>query len=111
MTTDTATLEDLQLAVVGELQGRGLESYFHHSGGGVYGVLVALKNGDQLFGTLDGGAWVGLEWTDEDGELVANLELQVRPHGPTYGSASSASAITAAIHDVARRIRGREWLS
>lgn len=59
-----------------------------HSGGGIHGLRVELTNCDSLFSWLDGreydDAWTRFDWSDSAGELVAGLEVQVRPMNASY---------------------------
>lgn len=56
-----------------------------HAGGGTFGTLIITPAGNELFYTLecdgDRAQWTGADLMDSDGELVANVEVQVRPHG------------------------------
>jgi hypothetical protein len=105
-TTRPGELDVLLEGVASRLRQLGTDAAVHHSGGGVFGVRVALATGDELFTSLRGGAWVGLDWTDGYGDMVAAVEVEVRPFESEYGEADSASVIAGAIHRVARRIHG-----
>lgn len=56
-----------------------------HSGGGTFGTLITTPAGSELFYTLecdgDRAQWTGIDLMDSDGELIANVEVQVRPYG------------------------------
>jgi hypothetical protein len=63
-------------------------------------VKVELPNGRELLSRLtsdEGEAWTGWDYTDDDGEMIASVELQVRPHGNTYGPAATPLEVAEAV--------------
>lgn len=97
-----AELEFFQRDVVTALRSRGyVTAEWYHSGGGIMGVWVARRR-THLFGTLeqDGDRlhWTGFDMSDEEGNLIACVEIQVRPFGtPDEANAPTVDAMVSGI--------------
>ena len=117
--TDTASPADqLRSDVLDELKphltianGNNATAELWHSGGGIIGLKVTVGR-SELFTTLEADgdqAFVVADWTTTDGDLIATIEIQVRPHGATVaGQAAPAddpATIAEAIAAVANRLR------
>ena len=88
--TDTASPADqLRSDVLDELKphltianGNNATAELWHSGGGIIGLKVTVGR-SELFTTLEADgdqAFVVADWTTTDGDLIATIEIQVRPH-------------------------------
>lgn len=83
-------LRDLCTQVIELLTARGIHAEYWHSGGGIFGIRIESSTGhSELFTSLDSDngafAWTACDWTTRNGDLIANLDVQVRPYGGTYG--------------------------
>lgn len=107
------SLETLQHEVIRLLEpmlyGSGNTATFHHSGGGIFGIQISAGLDSTLFTTLDGRdepqAWVGLDWSDKDGEQIGYVEVQVRPYKGSHAPSDPPEQIARAIHRMIERIK------
>lgn len=91
-------LDAFQAEVADRLNERGLTAEIFHSGGGIWGVRVELGN-SELFSTCAADSeydWTGWDLSGSDGEYIAHIKGEARPHGSKYRGTNPPNPITVA---------------
>lgn len=101
-------LTTLQDEVVRLLTEMGDTAMGWHSGGGIFGIRIEAGE-SMFFTTLDGRdepqAWVALDWSDADGEMIGYVEVQTRPYKGSHAPADPPEQIARLLHQMIERVK------